>query len=65
MSFAALKVIQQVGLSHNRIEGQIPSDLTKLVYLEYLDFSNNDLRGEVPHEGVFKNVSAISLHEAL
>ncbi len=39
----------------------IPKGLEKLSFLKYLNLSFNDIEGELPTEGVFKNVSMISV----
>lgn len=60
-SLGDLKALQRVDLSHNKLEGHIPSYSTDLASLVYLNLSYNDLKGAVPKDGVFKNLSAISL----
>lgn len=60
-SLGDLKALQKVDLSHNKLEGHIPSYLTDLASWVYLNLSYNDLKGAVPKDGVFKNLSAISL----
>ncbi|XP_022876803.1 LRR receptor-like serine/threonine-protein kinase EFR [Olea europaea var. sylvestris] len=42
-------------LSKNKLNGVIPSSMEKLEYLEYFNVSFNELIGEIPNEGPFKN----------
>ncbi|KAJ9167431.1 hypothetical protein P3X46_022085 [Hevea brasiliensis] len=60
-SLASLKGLRYLDLSRNNLSGQIPNDLQEIPYLEFLNLSFNDLEGEVPKNGVFLNVSALSL----
>ncbi|KAG5512722.1 hypothetical protein RHGRI_038863 [Rhododendron griersonianum] len=60
-SFSSLKGIQSLDLSRNNLSDQIPEDLAVLVFLNNLNLSFNNLAGEVPLQGVFGNLSAISL----
>ncbi|KAJ9174642.1 hypothetical protein P3X46_013265 [Hevea brasiliensis] len=60
MSLISLKGLRQFDLSQNNMSGQIPTYLGKFA-LEYLNLSFNNFEGEVPTEGVFANVSSISL----
>ncbi|KAL0342170.1 UNVERIFIED_CONTAM: putative LRR receptor-like serine/threonine-protein kinase [Sesamum calycinum] len=55
-----LKGLQELDLSSNNFSGRIPSFLGELS-LAKLNLSFNKLRGPVPVEGVFRNVSAILL----
>ncbi|KAK4436675.1 putative receptor-like protein kinase [Sesamum alatum] len=57
-----VKVLQELDLSRNNFSGLIPSFLGELS-LAYLNLSFNKLQGPVPVEGVFRNVSAISVEE--
>ncbi|KAL2242749.1 UNVERIFIED_CONTAM: putative LRR receptor-like serine/threonine-protein kinase [Sesamum indicum] len=57
-----LKGLQELDLSRNNFSGLIPSFLGDLSLVE-LNLSFNKLRGPVPVEGVFRNVSAVSLEE--
>jgi len=43
------------------LSGLIPKGLGKLSFLKYLNLSFNDIQGELPTEGVFRNVNAISV----
>ncbi|KAG1335444.1 putative LRR receptor-like serine/threonine-protein kinase [Cocos nucifera] len=60
-SFSKLKGLQQLDLSHNLLSGRIPIYLEGFIYLQYLNLSFNNLEGDVPKEGIFSNLSAISL----
>ncbi|KAG8646141.1 hypothetical protein MANES_10G130433v8, partial [Manihot esculenta] len=60
MSLESLRGLRQFDISNNNMSGPIPKYLGKLA-LEYLNFSFNNLEGEVPTEGVFANMSSISL----
>ncbi|KAL0441692.1 UNVERIFIED_CONTAM: putative LRR receptor-like serine/threonine-protein kinase [Sesamum radiatum] len=59
---SSLKGLQELDLSRNNFSGLIPSFLGDLS-LANLNLSFNKLRGPVPVEGVFRNVSAVSLEE--
>ncbi|KAL0314784.1 UNVERIFIED_CONTAM: putative LRR receptor-like serine/threonine-protein kinase [Sesamum angustifolium] len=59
---SSLKGVQELDLSRNKFAGLIPSFLGELS-LAKLNLSFNKLRGPVPIEGVFRNVSAVSLEE--
>lgn len=48
LSIGNLKGLKLLNLSHNRIQGQIPSSLGELRKLESLDLSSNQLEGEIP-----------------
>ncbi|XP_058181805.1 probable LRR receptor-like serine/threonine-protein kinase At3g47570 [Rhododendron vialii] len=61
LTFSSLKGIESLDLSHNNLSGQIPEDLAALVLLKNLNLSFNNLAGEVPLQGVFGNLSTISL----
>ncbi|KAJ8765684.1 hypothetical protein K2173_014806 [Erythroxylum novogranatense] len=60
-SLSSLTAIQYLNLSQNNLTGLIPEYLGHLRLLKYLDLSFNDLEGEVPVQGVFENVTAVSL----
>ncbi|KAF7131735.1 hypothetical protein RHSIM_Rhsim09G0175500 [Rhododendron simsii] len=60
-SLSSLRGIQVLDLSRNNLSGQIPKDLAALVLLKNLNLSFNNLAGEVPLQGVFGNLSTISL----
>ncbi|KAK2635099.1 hypothetical protein Ddye_029891 [Dipteronia dyeriana] len=59
-SMSSLRGLREIDLSRNNLSGQIPKFLETLA-LENLNLSFNDLEGEVPINGVFANVSAISV----
>ena len=56
---AFLKGLKFLDVSRNNMSGSIPKVLEKLHSLQKLNLSFNDIEGEVPIEGVFKNASAI------
>ncbi|KAF7132298.1 hypothetical protein RHSIM_Rhsim09G0175300 [Rhododendron simsii] len=60
-SFSSLRGIKSLDLSRNNLSGQIPVDLAALFLLKNLNLSFNNLAGEVPLQGVFGNLSTISL----
>ncbi|XP_058181799.1 probable LRR receptor-like serine/threonine-protein kinase At3g47570 [Rhododendron vialii] len=60
-SLSSLRGIEVLDLSRNNLSGQIPEDLAALVLLKNLNLSFNNLSGEVPSQGVFGNLSMISL----
>ena len=60
-SLASLKGLVDLDLSLNNLSGKLPKDLQELSFLQYLNISFNNLEGEVPTEGVFQNVSAVSM----
>ena len=60
-SFSNLKGLQELDLSHNLLSGRIPIYLEGFIYLQSLNLSFNNFEGDVPKEGIFSNLSAISL----
>jgi Leucine-rich repeat (LRR) protein len=56
-----LRGLDEIDLSRNNLSGQIPEFLSKFLSLKLLNLSHNDLEGKVPSEGIFLNVSAISI----
>jgi hypothetical protein len=56
-----LRGLEEIDLSHNNLSGQIPEFLSKFLSLKHLNLSHNNLEGKVPSEGIFSNVSAISI----
>ncbi|XP_057990717.1 probable LRR receptor-like serine/threonine-protein kinase At3g47570 [Hevea brasiliensis] len=59
-SFDSLRGLQRIDLSRN-LSGNIPNELEKLIFLQYLNLSFNNFEGEVPKTGVFSNTSSFSL----
>ncbi|XP_020547989.1 putative receptor-like protein kinase At3g47110 [Sesamum indicum] len=59
---SSLTGLQELDLSRNKFSGLIPNFLGELS-LEKLNISFNKLQGPVPIDGVFQNVSAVSLEE--
>ncbi|XP_026382166.1 probable LRR receptor-like serine/threonine-protein kinase At3g47570 [Papaver somniferum] len=53
--------MQRLDLSRNKLSGRIPQYLASFASLVYLSLSSNDFEGEVPEEGIFKNISAFSI----
>jgi Leucine-rich repeat (LRR) protein len=60
-SLKTLRGLEEIDLSRNNLSGQIPEFLSKFLSLKHLNLSHNDLFGKVPSEGIFLNVSAISI----
>ena len=58
---ASLKGLEHLDVSQNSLSGLIPKGLEKLSFLKYLNISFNNIEGEVPTEGVFRNVNMISV----
>uniref|UniRef100_A0A0D9UWT6 Receptor kinase-like protein Xa21 n=1 Tax=Leersia perrieri TaxID=77586 RepID=A0A0D9UWT6_9ORYZ len=54
--------LEELYLAYNNLSGQIPTVLQKLM-LSKLDLYSNNLEGEVPKEGVFKNLTYFSIAE--
>lgn len=59
-SFIKLVALQLLDISRNNISGEIPQFLAKVSFV-YLNLSYNELDGDVPNDGVFKNASAFSV----
>ncbi|KAF7849297.1 hypothetical protein BT93_L1011 [Corymbia citriodora subsp. variegata] len=75
-SISKCLLLERLSLAVNSFQGEIPPALGTLRGLEELDFSHNDfsdlkylnlslnkLEGEVPKQGVFLNVSAVSIFD--
>ncbi|XP_028945492.2 probable LRR receptor-like serine/threonine-protein kinase At3g47570 [Malus domestica] len=60
-SFKDLKGLEKLDISSNNLSGQIPKFIGKLGALKYLNLSYNDFEGELPKEGIFSNVSGVSV----
>jgi len=60
-SLETLRGLEEMDLSRNNLSGQIPEFLSKFLPLKHLNLSDNDLEGKVPSDGIFSNVSAISI----
>ncbi|CAN6362544.1 unnamed protein product [Urochloa humidicola] len=60
-SLGNLSSLTTLNLSHNNLSGDIPAALCNIDVLTQLDLSYNHLKGEVPTNGVFQNVTAVSL----
>jgi hypothetical protein len=58
-----LRGLEEIDLSRNNLPGQILEFLSKFLSLKRFNLSYNDLFGKVPSEGIFSNVSAISIFE--
>ncbi|KAF8662937.1 hypothetical protein HU200_055521 [Digitaria exilis] len=50
--------MQFLSVAHNNLSGPIPAVLQNLSSLSKLDLSFNNLQGEVPKEGIFRNLSS-------
>jgi Leucine-rich repeat (LRR) protein len=60
-SLKTLRGLEEVDISCNNLSGQISEFFSKFLSLKHLNLSHNDLFGKVPSEGIFSNVSAISI----
>ncbi|KAK3135030.1 hypothetical protein QOZ80_5BG0413750 [Eleusine coracana subsp. coracana] len=60
-SFANLKAIQYLDLSHNNLSGSIPDSLSQLSSLTVLDLTGNHLSGSIP-SGLLKRIQDGSLN---
>ncbi|XP_008345545.3 probable LRR receptor-like serine/threonine-protein kinase At3g47570 [Malus domestica] len=60
-SLKYLKGLEKLDISSNNLSGQIPEFIGKLGALRYLNLSYNDFEGELPKEGIFANVSRVSV----
>ncbi|XP_019102250.1 PREDICTED: probable LRR receptor-like serine/threonine-protein kinase At3g47570 [Camelina sativa] len=56
-----LKAVNRVDFSNNNLSGSIPAYLANFSSLEYLNLSVNNLEGSVPTEGIFQNVTTVSV----
>ena len=59
-SLSNLKGLQDLDLSNNYFSDIIPSFISAMK-LELLNIYFNDFQGELPNEGVFKNVTAVDV----
>ena len=60
-SLQTLRSLEHLDLSGNNFSGHIPAYLGKLPFLTYLNLSFNELNGEVPKLGVFRNATIVSI----
>ncbi|CAM8958299.1 unnamed protein product [Rhodiola kirilowii] len=60
-SLSSLKSVQIVDFSRNNLSSSIPLQFQDLSHLQIFNVSFNQLEGDVPRNGVFSNVSAVSL----
>ncbi|XP_042490246.1 probable LRR receptor-like serine/threonine-protein kinase At3g47570 isoform X2 [Macadamia integrifolia] len=61
LSLSTLRGLQDLDLSHNNLSGFIPKYLSTFKVLRKLNLSFNHLEGEVSTDGVFGNLSAVSI----
>ncbi|CAM8949337.1 unnamed protein product [Rhodiola kirilowii] len=61
LSLSSLKDVQIVDFSRNNLSGSIPLQFQDLSHLQIFNVSFNQLEGNVPRNGVFNNLSAVSL----
>ncbi|CAM8949305.1 unnamed protein product [Rhodiola kirilowii] len=61
LSLSSLEGVQFVDFSRNNLSGSIPLQFQDLSHLQIFNVSFNQLEGDVPRNGVFSNVSAVSL----
>ncbi|GLT62777.1 hypothetical protein SLA2020_353870 [Shorea laevis] len=57
-SLSSLRGIRELDLPVNNITGKIPQYMETLA-LEYLDLSFNNLEGDIPTKGIFRNASVV------
>lgn len=55
MSMGSMISLSALDLSYNSLSGPIPKSLDKLKHFNYFNVSFNDLSGEIPVDGPFKN----------
>jgi len=60
-SLASLTNLGELYLAHNNLSGTIPELLGNSTSLFRLDLSFNNLQGEVPKEGVFTNLTGLTI----
>nr|XP_028945494.1 putative receptor-like protein kinase At3g47110 [Malus domestica] len=60
-SLKDLKGLEELDISSNNLSGQIPEFIAKLGALKYLNLSYNDFEGALLKEGIFSNVSGVSI----
>jgi len=54
--------VVELELDHNQLNGDIPSEISQLAYLENLDLGNNQLNGDIPSEiGTLLNLRQLTL----
>ncbi|XP_042518582.1 probable LRR receptor-like serine/threonine-protein kinase At3g47570 [Macadamia integrifolia] len=61
LSLGSLRGLQDLDISHNNFSGFIPKYLETFKFLQNLNLSFNHLEGEVPVEGVFGNLTQVSV----
>ncbi|CAM8955342.1 unnamed protein product [Rhodiola kirilowii] len=61
LSLSSLNSVHIVDFSRNNLSGSIPLQFQDLSYLQIFNVSFNQLEGDVPRNGVFSNLSAVSL----
>ncbi|XP_066308379.1 probable LRR receptor-like serine/threonine-protein kinase At3g47570 [Miscanthus floridulus] len=55
-AIGSISALEQLCLAYNNFSGPIPAVLQNLTSLSKFDLSFNDLQGEVPEEGIFRNL---------
>ncbi|CAD6239755.1 unnamed protein product [Miscanthus lutarioriparius] len=60
-AIGSISALEQLCLAYNNFSGPIPAVLQNLTSLSNLDLSFNDLQGEVPEEGIFRNLVNLSI----
>jgi len=58
--------LRSLGLKHNFLQGEIPTELGNLLHLKTLELQHNALRGPVPEElGQLENLETLDLTETM
>ncbi|KAG2641270.1 probable LRR receptor-like serine/threonine-protein kinase At3g47570 [Panicum virgatum] len=60
-NLASITNLQELYLAHNNLSGTIPESLGNQTSLLRLDLSFNNLHGKVPKEGIFTNLTGLSI----
>ncbi|XP_021823259.1 uncharacterized protein LOC110764568 [Prunus avium] len=61
LTLEMLRGLEEIDISRNNLSGKIPKFLGNLGSLKHLNISHNNFEGELPREGIFSNVSGVSI----